>query len=108
MTCMPASRPPSRRRPNPAASPTAARTATVVNVHAAKTQLSKLLCRVERGERITIARAGKPVAVIGPVPPAERPRLSADDPLLKVEEYAVDGPGGYLSAAEIDRIVHGA
>jgi prevent-host-death family protein len=108
MTCMPASRPPSRRRPNPAASRAAARTATVVNVHAAKTQLSRLLGRVERGERITIARAGKPVAVIGPVPPTERPRLSADDPLLKVEEYAVDGPGGYLSAAEIDRIVHGA
>ena len=33
-----------------------------VNVHDAKTQLSKLLARVERGEEITIARAGKPVA----------------------------------------------
>jgi len=105
---MPASRPQARRRPKPVVATAATRTATVVNVHAAKTQLSRLLSRVERGERITIARAGKPVAVIGPVPPTERPRLSADDPLLKVEEYAVDGPGGYLSAAEIDRIVHGA
>ncbi|MGI8903827.1 MAG: type II toxin-antitoxin system Phd/YefM family antitoxin [Solirubrobacteraceae bacterium] len=33
-----------------------------VNVHEAKTQLSKLLGRVESGEEIVIARAGKPVA----------------------------------------------
>lgn len=35
---------------------------TTVNVHEAKSQLSKLLLRVERGEEITIARAGRPVA----------------------------------------------
>lgn len=35
---------------------------TAVNVHEAKTQLSKLLTRVERGDVVTIARAGKPVA----------------------------------------------
>jgi prevent-host-death family protein len=34
----------------------------IVNVHAAKTQLSKLLERAEAGEEIIIARAGKPVA----------------------------------------------
>lgn len=33
-----------------------------VNVHEAKSSLSKLLERVEAGERVTIARAGKPVA----------------------------------------------
>lgn len=33
-----------------------------VNVHEAKTQLSKLLARVAAGEEIVIARAGKPVA----------------------------------------------
>lgn len=37
-----------------------------VNVYEAKTQLSKLLERVERGESITIARAGKPVADLVP------------------------------------------
>jgi hypothetical protein len=31
-----------------------------VNVQDAKTRLSELLARVERGEEITIARAGKP------------------------------------------------
>ena len=34
----------------------------MVNVHEAKTQLSRLLERVEAGEEIIIARAGKPVA----------------------------------------------
>lgn len=34
----------------------------MVNVHEAKTHLSRLLERVEKGERITIARAGTPVA----------------------------------------------
>ena len=38
-----------------------------VNVHEAKTQLSKLLQRVEAGYEIVIARAGKPVARIVPV-----------------------------------------
>lgn len=37
-----------------------------VNVHEAKTSLSRLLERVEAGERITIARAGKPVADLVP------------------------------------------
>ena len=34
----------------------------VVNVHQAKTQLSRLLARVETGEDIVIARRGEPVA----------------------------------------------
>lgn len=33
-----------------------------VNVHEAKTHLSRLLQRVEQGEDVVIARAGKPVA----------------------------------------------
>lgn len=36
------------------------------NVHAAKTQLSALLERVERGEEIVVARAGRPVARLVP------------------------------------------
>ena len=35
---------------------------TTVNVHAAKTHLSRLLARVARGEAIVIARAGTPGA----------------------------------------------
>ena len=39
---------------------------TTVNVYEAKTQLSKLLEMVERGESVTIARAGRPVADLVP------------------------------------------
>lgn len=35
-----------------------------VNVHEAKTELSKLLEAVESGERVIIARAGRPVAIL--------------------------------------------
>ena len=34
----------------------------VVNVHQAKTELSRLLARVEAGEIVVIARRGEPVA----------------------------------------------
>lgn len=44
----------------------------VVNVQEAKTRLSDLLARTERGEEIVIARAGRPVArlvpIAGPLP----------------------------------------
>ena len=39
---------------------------TTVNVHEAKTHLSKLLERVEAGEEVIIARAGEPVARLIP------------------------------------------
>ena len=38
-----------------------------VNVHDAKSRLSELLVRVENGEAITIARAGRPVARLVPI-----------------------------------------
>jgi prevent-host-death family protein len=53
-----------------------------VNVHEAKTHLSRLLARVEAGERIVIARAGHPIA--------ELTRIihdNFDDPLPEFEEY---------------------
>lgn len=40
-----------------------------INVHDAKTHFSKLLERVARGEEITLAKAGKPVARLVPIPP---------------------------------------
>jgi prevent-host-death family protein len=40
---------------------------TTVNVHEAKTHFSKLLDRVAKGEEVTIAKAGRPVARLVPV-----------------------------------------
>lgn len=42
-----------------------------VNMHEAKTHLSKLVERVEGGEEIVISRAGKPAAKLVPVPQAK-------------------------------------
>jgi prevent-host-death family protein len=73
-----------------------------VNVHEAKTHLSKLLARAAAGERIIIARAGKPVAELGPIAPNQKPPQRRpigidkgkvfihdnwDDPLPEFEEY---------------------
>jgi len=40
-----------------------------VNIHDAKTHLSQLVDAVEKGEQIVLARAGKPVALLSPLPP---------------------------------------
>ena len=57
-----------------------------VNVHEAKTHLSRLLERVERGERIVIARAGHPVAVLQAVD-APAPRRPGDDRVVIHEDF---------------------
>lgn len=49
-----------------------------INIHEAKTQLSKLIEAVEAGEEIIIARAGRPVAKLvpfKPVKPVRKPGL---------------------------------
>ncbi|EAQ68307.1 prevent-host-death family protein [Synechococcus sp. RS9909] len=46
-----------------------------VNVQEAKTQLSALLARVEAGERIVLARHGKPIAQLVPLDPSPRRQL---------------------------------
>ncbi len=46
----------------------------VVNVYEAKTNLSKLLDRVERGEEIVLGRAGRPVARLCAYRPRRAPR----------------------------------
>jgi prevent-host-death family protein len=45
-----------------------------VNIHAAKTHLSRLVERVEAGEEITLARAGRPVARLVPYRARREPR----------------------------------
>lgn len=48
--------------------------AEMVNIHAAKTHLSRLLDRVAAGEEIVIAKAGRPVARLVPAEPQPGPR----------------------------------
>ena len=55
-----------------------------VNVHEAKTHLSRLLRRVEAGEEIVIARDGAPVARLVPARPSTDRELGRDRGLYTV------------------------
>lgn len=44
----------------------------IINIHEAKTHLSRLLEVVERGEDVVIARAGQPIATLTAYRPARR------------------------------------
>lgn len=56
------------------------------NVHEAKTHLSRLLQRVEAGEEVVIARAGKPVARLVPLEPAREREFGVDAGLFTVPD----------------------
>jgi prevent-host-death family protein len=73
-----------------------------VNIHEAKTHLSRLLQRVAGGEEIIIARSGKPVArlVSITVTPKERP-LGMDQGLYRVPaDFNAPLPADLLAAFE--------
>jgi len=77
---------------------------TTVNMHEAKTHLSRLVARVEAGEEITIARAGRPVArLVAPAPPPGlrklglwKGRVTIPDDFDEIDEELIhlfeDGP----------------
>lgn len=46
-----------------------------VNIHEAKTQLSRLLERVVLGEEVVIAKAGTPVAKLVPIKTKQKKRI---------------------------------
>ena len=74
---------------------------TIVNVHEAKTHLSRLLERVEQGEEIVIARNNQPIArLVAHTAPQRRPgslrgriRIAEDfdDPLPDELAHAFGG-----------------
>ena len=46
----------------------------IVNLHAAKTHLSRLVAEAAAGEDVVIAKAGRPVARLVPIAPVDRRR----------------------------------
>jgi len=46
-----------------------------VNIHEAKTHLSRLLDQVSKGDEVIIAKAGRPIAKLVPYHPARRSRI---------------------------------
>ena len=59
---------------------------TTVNVHQAKTQLSRLLARVENGEEVVIARNGTPVARLISVTKHGKPRFGSWKDRITVDD----------------------
>jgi prevent-host-death family protein len=71
-----------------------------VNVHEAKTHLSRLLQRVANGEEITIANRGVAVARLVPVVPRGRNRpLGIDDGRIRIADD--------FDAPLADSVLHG-
>ena len=61
-----------------------------VNVHEAKTHLSRLLAQVEAGEEVTIARNGKPVARLVPCKRRGKRQFGAMKGKIKVDDSFFD------------------
>ena len=76
---------------------------TTVNVHEAKTQLSRLLALVEAGEDVTIARNGRPVARLVPCEPQGKREFGALKGRIKLDDSFFDPlPEEELAAWEGD------
>lgn len=71
-----------------------------VNIHDAKTRLSSLIERVEAGEEIVIARAGRPVARLVPLTSRRgRRKLGALDGRFRIpEDFNAPLPDAVLKA----------
>lgn len=60
---------------------------------------------VRRGERILLTYRGEPVARLEPVRSGGS-EVPEDDALLRIDDFAVDGPGGALGNADLDRLIY--
>ena len=77
-----------------------------VNIHEAKTHLSRLIQRAEAGEEVVIARAGEPVAKLVPYKPAKlkrrRPGLMRGE-IWIADDFDAPLPESILSAFRGER-----
>jgi prevent-host-death family protein len=74
---------------------------TTVGVHEAKTNLSKLLRRVQAGEEIVIARNGEQLAKLVPIQRGGDRRLGIDDGRFEIPaDFDAPLPKGLLEAFE--------
>ena len=73
-----------------------------VNVHEAKTHLSRLIDEVEAGAEITIAKAGRPVAKLSPIQgKGRRRRLGMLDGKFRIpDDFNAPLPEALLEAFE--------
>ncbi len=84
--------------------PAITQTPLTVNIFEAKTQLSKLIEKVEHGEDVIIARAGKPVARLTGLKPEKRPIIFG---LMKGEIWVADDFDAPLPDEILDEFENG-
>jgi prevent-host-death family protein len=70
----------------------------------AKTHLSRLLDRVEKGETFTITKNGRPVAKLVPID--ERPRRDVQQAIADLLAFRKERAGRGLSVAEIKELIN--
>jgi prevent-host-death family protein len=73
-----------------------------VSTAEAKNRLTELIRKVERGERVTITRHGKPVAQIGPAPPNKKKKVR-----LGGWEGRIKFKPGWDKPIDLDRFLEG-
>ena len=84
-----------------------------VNLYEAKTQLSSLVERAAKGEEIVIAKAGKPMARLMPMPVEEKAakRLPFGQNLLGIEflsdDWEKDLPPEWFEGGDEDKLLFG-
>lgn len=66
----------------------------------------RALACIRRGERLLLTYRGRPVARLEPVRGTGTAAVE-EDALLRLDDFAVDGPGGPLTNADADRMVYG-
>ena len=75
----------------------------IVNIHEAKTHLSRLVERIAKGEPFIIAKAGKPMVKVVPIDaPAEPKRFD-----FMAGEFTVPDDFDTMFQAEIEKLFYG-
>lgn len=76
-----------------------------VNIHDAKTQLSKLVEQAAHGEAFIIAKAGKPMVKVIPLEPAEAGTASRLG--FMAGEFSVPDDFDQMGSSEVERLFEG-
>ena len=78
---------------------------TTVNIHEAKTNLSRLMERVAQGETFIIAKAGRPVARVVPIGEPTQPRQRKRLGFMPPQEIPADFDE--MGREEIEKMFYG-
>ena len=73
-----------------------------VNIHHAKTHLSRLLDQVAAGEDVVIAKSGKPIARLIPFEPSGEPRRPGSMKIWIADDFDAPLPPDMLREFGID------